>query len=682
MPSAPSPLAARILLSVSGRFAAARVALALSGFLLFSLPPLVARIALPRLGDAPATWSVALVFLQAVLCAGFLGAQAIARVLTAGQALGLRLALMAASVPLLPPHLPTAFAQRPPAGAEAPWALALFAAAAGLPAVVLALQGPLLQMGFARAVPDRIRDLPRLSTAWQGGAVAALLADPLLVEPFLSVPAASLAWTIGFGLLAAPLALAGWPGAAPPPPGPAAPRAAPVTAGLRAGWIALAAVPAALLVAVSGVLAAAVAAAPLAYALPLALYVLSFGAAFRDGSARALRWLAPLQLLGTVAALLGLAIDPGRAEVLGLVLALFPVNAVLCHAVLYGARPVAADLAQYHACLALGGVLGSVAGGLLVLAPVPDGSGLPLLLGAALLARPGLRAGGRRRLVEAALVLGLLVTFAPLLAGLPGESLPSFFGRYRVATSPDGRARLLFRDTTLRGAMRLDGRLAAEHPDGLLADAPDAPLPAAIRAIRAARGGDLGDVAVIGIGTGSLACEAEPREAWTFLEVDPAAGRIARDPARFGFLTRCGPTLPLLLGDPRRRLADEPADLGLIVIDDAGAVPAHLLTVEALRLAVSKLDRTGVMLVRVAHRHLDPARALARAGAEIGLPAWRFRADGEGTGGTLLALARDPAHLGTPPRGAAWRRLPADGRRPWTDGRAPLTEALLDRWRE
>ena len=42
-----------------------------SAFLLFSVQPFFAKLVLPRLGGSPAVWSVAMVFFQSILLAGY-----------------------------------------------------------------------------------------------------------------------------------------------------------------------------------------------------------------------------------------------------------------------------------------------------------------------------------------------------------------------------------------------------------------------------------------------------------------------------------------------------------------------------------------------------------------------------------------------------------------------------------
>ena len=65
-----------------------------------------------------------------------------------------------------------------------------------------------------------------------------------------------------------------------------------------------------------------------------------------------------------------------------------------------------------------------------------------------------------------------------------------------------------------------------------------------------------------------MACNARPSETWRFYEIDPVVVRIARDPKRFRFLSRCRPNADIVLGDARLTLAKEPdARFDYLVID-------------------------------------------------------------------------------------------------------------------
>ena len=134
-----------------------------------------------------------------------------------------------------------------------------------------------------------------------------------------------------------------------------------------------------------------------------------------------------------------------------------------------------------------------------------------------------------------------LVVLSFVITGLwrpgiaPIETARSFFGVHKVAEVADGKARILYHGTTIHGAQRLrndDGTPVNGSPMPLTYYYPQGPLAEAIDAARAAHG-VLGHVAVVGLGTGSLACHRKAGEHWTFFEIDPEVIRIARDPRLF-----------------------------------------------------------------------------------------------------------------------------------------------------
>src|SRR5918999_6282378 len=73
-------------------------AIFLSAFLLFGLQPMFTRMVLPVLGGSPAVWSVAMVFFQALLLAGYLYAHFLTRLLNIQAAGILHLGVMACAV--------------------------------------------------------------------------------------------------------------------------------------------------------------------------------------------------------------------------------------------------------------------------------------------------------------------------------------------------------------------------------------------------------------------------------------------------------------------------------------------------------------------------------------------------------------------------------------------------------
>ncbi|MBK8009339.1 MAG: hypothetical protein IPK23_13635 [Rhizobiales bacterium] len=132
-------------------------------------------------------------------------------------------------------------------------------------------------------------------------------------------------------------------------------------------WIGLAAIPAGLVVAVTAHISTDVAAAPFLWVVPLALYLLTFVAVFRDRP-----WIAHT----TVIRLVPYVIAPLAISMLGgdraywlvaisLHLIGFFVLTLLCHGELYRHRPEAGRLTDFYVATSIGGVVGGVFTGLI-----------------------------------------------------------------------------------------------------------------------------------------------------------------------------------------------------------------------------------------------------------------------------------------------------------------------------
>jgi len=268
-------------------------------------------------------------------------------------------------------------------------------------------------------------------------------------------------------------------------------------------------------------------------------------------------------------------------------------------------------------------------------------------------------------------------------------TIRSFFGVHQVTDSADGRYRVLTHGTTVHGTQRLRSESGVEltgRPEPMSYYYVGGPISEAIELTRRAQGG-FGNVAIVGLGAGALACYRKDPEDWTFYEIDPMVVSIARDPRMFRFLSDCAPTTPIVLGDARLTLAASGAHYGLIVLDafSSDAVPVHLLTQEAFAIYLSHLAPHGVLVAHVSNRHLDLVPVVAAAAKAKDLIAF-LRDDGEGdpAGGefkapsTVIALARDPADLGDLPARASWRRLEPDaGIPPWTDDYSNILGAMM-----
>ena len=203
------------------------------------------------------------------------------------------------------------------------------------------------------------------------------------------------------------------------------------------------------------------------------------------------------------------------------------------------------------------------------------------------------------------------------------ETTRSFFGVHRVVETSTGTHRILHHGTTIHGAERVreaDGSPVTGRPEPLAYYYFGGPISQGVAGARAAQDG-LKAVAVVGLGAGGLACHRHAGESWTFFEIDPEVVRLARDPARFRFLSECAPNAEIVLGDARLTLTASAQQFDLIVLDafSSDAIPVHLLTREALRGYLARLSPQGIILMHISNRHMELAKVVAAVGAAEGL---------------------------------------------------------------
>jgi hypothetical protein len=714
-----------------------------SALLLFSIQPMFARMVLPKLGGAPAVWSVAMVFFQTVLLAGYAYAHLLNRVLPPRWAAMFHLALLGVTATMLPIAIAPGWGA-PPSDGTALWLFGLFAVSIGLPFFTLAASAPLLQSWFAGSGHKQAGNPYVLYAASNLGSFAALFAYPVIIEPFLTLKTQTVAWSIGFALLAILLSLVAVLTSRTEPVAAQVEAAddSSASAGERLRWIALSAVPSGLVIAVTAYLTTDIAAAPFLWVVPLAIYLLTFVAVFRERP-----WIAHANVVRFVPfAVAPLAVSLIGGEkvfwltIIALNLTAFALLTLMCHGEVYARRPSPRRLTEFYLCTSFGGVIGGAFAGLVAPQIFNGNYEYPILIALALLCTPGVFAGGVRKALTGALpwlaisaVLALVwylsryqppatlelpfqVLLALLAAALlfqrqhpvrffglvilsfavtalwrpgiaPIETARSFFGVHKVAEINGGRARVLYHGTTIHGAQRLRNDDGTPVSGPLLPQTyyyPGGPFAEAIVAARAARGG-LDHVAVVGLGTGTLACHRKGGEHWTFFEIDPEVIRIARDPRRFEFLSTCAPDMPVVAGDARLTLEASTDRYDLIVLDafSSDTIPVHLLTREAVAGYLSKLTPHGVLLLHISNRHLDLAPVVSNVAQSLGLIAFMREDNRAGdllttlkANARLVVLARDATDTGS--IAGSWTPLPPDrSSAPWTDDYSNILGVML-----
>ena len=159
----------------------------LSALLLFSVQPMFAKMVLPLLGGSPGVWSVAMVFFQAMLLAGYAYAHGVTKLVrSARRGRSSISCVFALALFTLPLAIATGFG-RPPADGEAFWLIGLFGVSIGLPFFAVAANAPMLQAWFARTKHPQAQDPYFLYGASNLGSFVALLAYPVVIEPFLTL---------------------------------------------------------------------------------------------------------------------------------------------------------------------------------------------------------------------------------------------------------------------------------------------------------------------------------------------------------------------------------------------------------------------------------------------------------------------------------------------------------------
>jgi hypothetical protein len=709
-------------------------------FLLFQVQPMVARLALPDLGGAPAVWNSAMLVYQALLLAGYAWAHWLHRFPVRRQVL-MHLVLLGAACFWLPIGL---VAMDPPTGSSVVlFVPVLLLASVGPVILAVSAQAPLMQGWFAAGHGTNPYPLYAASNL---GSFTGLLAYPLVVEPMLRLGVQRVTWSIGYavlialvagcGLVVARVAGARAPAAevAPADGAEAAEPRTVITRRMVLLWLALSAVPSGLMLSTTTHLSTDIMAMPLLWAIPLGLYLLSFTVAFADRrrAANAFTRAAPALLLVLGAtALLSKGLAGYGVGALSLV-TLFAV-AIALHSRLYDSRPSTSQLTTFYLTTAVGGCLGGLFCGLVaplafdwvyehpllviaaaLLVPLttwkrPAAGRAALVSGLVVVTACGLLLSGHALLLllVVGLAVGALVARAPrpvfvvvlvtlmLMLGarstigptLDGSRDRSYFGVYTVAVQNQGRMQVLIHGGIVHGM---------ELTDPGLRDEPT---------MYYGRGSGIGEVlgeadtmfgpdasvGVVGLGAGTLACYKQPGQTWQFFEIDPLVVEIARDSGSFHFLDDCAPDADMVVGDARLELgsvADDSYDVLAIDAFSSDAIPMHLMTREAFDLYDRVTRGDGVVLVHITNRYLHLLPVLGGLVSEYGWHAASLSdhpsdADAEDLGyahSLWVALSRDQSvldeRLGQ--TGAEWKAVePDEDVRPWTDDYASVLPHIM-----
>ena len=716
------------------------VTLFTSAGLLFWIQPLIAKTLLPLWGGTPAVWNTCLFFFQTMLLIGYVYALASSRWLS----LRVQAAVHAGLLLLIAIYVFRSPVQEavPREGNPTLGVLQTLLFSIGLPFFIISASNPLLQSWFSKLKHYRAVDPYFLFAASNAGSLIALVAFPLALEPSLGLNEQYKLWRIGFAVLVTltcAIALALKPLASVSVERPATEDLPDneLIVWRRLRWLALSFAPSSLMLGVTTYITTDVAAVPLLWVIPLALYLLTFVLAFTQKqfvSATILRRVMFVAALVVTLILASGATEPAWMLILAN-LVFFFVAAMMCHRELANDRPATRHLAEYYLWIAVGGALGSLFN--VLIAPVLFNSVLeyPLAIVLACMLQRGeprdsdtnqgrfdviyplglfvftvvvtmlvpyLRVSSttikllivpgisliiinhffRKRPLRFALGLCAVMLAGIFYSGDTDRNLHTarnFFGTIRVAT--DSKLNSLYSGNTVHGRQFVEQSrrcepLSYHHENGPLGQvmAVFNNAPATPR------------VGVIGLGVGAMAAYSKPGQQWTFYEINPDVINVARNSQHFTYLQNCGSgSLNVVEGDARLSLQNAPeGHYGLIVLDafSSDAIPVHLLTQQALDLYLSKLAEGGILAFHVSSRSLDLNPILADLAESRNLMCIAFDdrklSSLEGKDPSQwVVMARSPEEISYLSINTQWQRLTGrKGTRVWSDDFSNILRAI------
>ncbi len=571
-----------------------------SALLLLLVQPILTKAILPWFGGSAGVWITSMLFYQSLLLLGYAYAHVMARRLTLRLQILTHIALLLASLFLLP--LSPSVSWKPnPIDDPALRILGLLITTVGLPYFLLSATSPLVQSWFARSAPT---ETPyRLFALSNVGSLAALLSYPVVVEPLLATRTQMIVWSAGFALFVLLCSLAALQSRT----GTAMAEGRLIIDRRAWTWLALSVCPSMMWLALANHLSQDVAAVPFLWVMPLALYLLSFALCFDSRGwykPNLYRWLLPLAWIGIMLGVGQQGLMPIRLTLVVFAFAIF-VICMFCHGELARQKPETNELTAYFLTISAGGAVGGVFVGLIAPRIFKEFLELPIgVLGSVMLSLRLLYRFPKKRVLRigaVAAAAGLAVAIVPDTTLTRHLRARNFYGTVQVneAGPSDGRYISLFNGTIQHGLQFIlpaRSRIATTY----YGQASGAAI-----AIDKLRHGPM-RVGVVGLGAGTLAAYAKPGDVYSFYEINPIVIDIAR--TQFRYLSESAARIEIVAGDARLSMErEEPQSFDVLAVDafSGDSIPVHLLTAEAFDLYFRHLKPGGVLAIHVTNKHLD-----------------------------------------------------------------------------
>lgn len=633
------------------------LSLFLSAVLLFSIQPMVAKALLPIYGGTPAVWTVCMIFFQTIMLLSYGYVWGLSFLKTTKQ---WRLVhALIALIGLI--SLPQFFQPLLAIGIPEWSILSSLLLQLGLPLLVIGASAPLLQFAYSQTTGKRAADPYFLYAASNFGSLISLLAYPWLIERYLGLSYQFQLWRFGYYayliLLATVLI---------------AVRYKPLSiekkqeettscfAILR--WVFFSFVPCSLMLGVTLYITTDVAATPLFWVLPLALYLLTFVITFRQKPLISNVWLTRNCLFFLIFSIVGFILGTHTVHVVQLIffnLLCFFMLALLCHGQLYRYRPKAEQLTLFYFCLAIGGVLAGIFNGIIAPHLFNQIYEYPLALALSLLVLPltkkvrywlpvlvlfimllhyalpainlfmtfsSLQYCALLALIlivvfyqsKVDLFLAIIILFSFIFYFHGGEQRVllqqrNFYGVKQVLDKTG--VHVVISQSTVHGLQDMNGE---QHLNGFTS------YYGAIKPVVELLHQQFKPltVTIIGLGAGTMVCQFKAQDTVQVVEIDEQMIALAENSALFTYLRDCPAQAKIIKEDGRialSRLKDDSQNLIIMDAFNSDAIPTHLVTLEAFKLYQHKLASNGVILVNLSNRHLQLLPVINAMGRALNL---------------------------------------------------------------
>ncbi|MEK7483816.1 MAG: fused MFS/spermidine synthase [Planctomycetota bacterium] len=578
----------------------------LGAFLLFQLELIVAQKLLPLYGGSFSVWASCMMFFQILLFLGYLYSYWLTNSAIRTKAL-FQILMLFLSVFLFPFHFQESTVFSHPV-LSIGFQLTL---TIGLPFFLLSSTSILQQKWLLASETNSSRTPYTLYSISNIGSFVALLSYPFLVQPFFSLTTQFQIWYSLYGIyfvlhffclpkinLAQNLEIG------------ATSRKIALEQKNVIFWFFLSMGTSALLLAITNIITQDISPAPILWIFPLAAYLLSFILAFAEK-----KWfpaLVKFSFLSTFLVLTGiLLMRPNLVFWLFFYLLFLFSCSCLAHHLLFKLKPHEDHLVLFYIIISLGGCIGTI--GINFIMPflmryvasllIDIYGSLTLLLCCFLgYSYPKIKSLVKNPFFSGIALASLVIWFflVPFTLFYPESdqlvAFRNFYGVSRVVVKKE--LKWLYHGTTIHGSQWIDKARETEpclyfRPSGPFGDLFNASFPKS-------------QIALIGLGVGSLIGYGTAEQFWDIYEINPDVDYLAKN--YFSYLNHTKASLKIHLGDARIEIQKaSPQQYQFLLIDafSSDAIPVHLLTHEAFTSYLDKLVPDGVIAIHISNKYLN-----------------------------------------------------------------------------